>query len=82
MDEVRKYTVHFVGGSEPLHITGDDSILDKIKSNDWVQVGNNHIKTDNITVIVASEPFEEAKSAFFTSDDDDDEDENRTPSFW
>jgi hypothetical protein len=61
-----RFSINFVGVEKPLYLDGDTTILHKLKTEDWVQIGNAHIKTSNITAIIVSEA-PEGKSEFFTS---------------
>lgn len=54
MSEKLGITVYFMG-EKSVYIDGDSTILHRLKTEEWVQVESNHIKTANITHIYVSD---------------------------
>ncbi|MEC0089348.1 hypothetical protein [Paenibacillus macquariensis] len=42
--------IYFIGGRE-LSVATDSSIIEKLKIEDWIEIGDRHIRTANITDI-------------------------------
>lgn len=53
----------YFGGEKPVYVEGDSTLLHKLKHEEWVQVGETHIKTSNINYLFVTDIGERQSAA-------------------